>query len=270
MRGCKKSTGWDDRAVLSLIGLVVCEKAHTWWETNQNRIHTIDELEVNMRRRFCRQSMDYLVQVKEFASRQQKESEDILDYMDDMRKRASRIRPKMEEDQIIRTIVDNANDMYRVNLIARQFGNIEELNRYMEHLSSVKKIKPYDSKPYAKKLPYRTKSIQAIETGEADELGEEEDASTDEPEGHDMLETFVEALAREMKQFDARPGRPPGSMMQKKTTPKAQISSVKTKSPSTDCDLNEISCFGCGAANTYKRNCATCQNSVSKNGKAAL
>lgn len=270
VRSCQQSTGWSDRLVLSLLASSVSDKAYIWWTSKQKEIFKIDDLEVSMRRRFGGQSMDRVAQIKEFSLREQGENEDILDYMDVMRMKAERMQPPLEETQVIRTIVDNANDAHRGLLLARAYTTVNELNLYMEHLPALRLGKHREnshSQSNRKSYP-KYKTVHAIET----ETPSNENQSADESEETDSTQQAVEAFVDfiQRKSGNSRPNKQ--SKYTQRTDQKNKSPEQQPEPPNVAIDRTEFKCFGCGAPNVMRRNCEICQQPAqqSKNGAAEL
>lgn len=273
IRQCKSSTGMSDTVMLALISAFMQGKAFSWWQTNSFGIHTIDELEVRMRTRFEGKSMDSMSQIMAFSTRQQKESENVLDYMDDMRKKAFNIRPALSEEQVIRTVVDNANSTYKWLLASRQFESLDMLNRHLEYLAKMK-VTQTEHKPYNKKdyKPYKARTVHATEV-ELDDKSEGGGEPSVESLNMSML---VDAIEKATKTLASRQER----MSSKPTTTNKPIMEMSVKEACvTGCHTEngiacavhatEFKCYGCGTPGVIRRNCEKCRDIQSKNDGAA-
>lgn len=109
LRSIKMSMGINEAIILSSLPIFLSEPAYQWWITNEGLIRTLDELEEQVKIRFEKRRMDPWSQRMDFASRKQGSEEYIADYIDEMCRRAYGIRPRLEEDQIMQVIIDNAN-----------------------------------------------------------------------------------------------------------------------------------------------------------------
>lgn len=261
VRQSKSSTGLSDSAILKLISAFMQGKAFNWWQTNGYQVKTLDELEVRMRTRFEGQSMDSMSQLMAFSTRMQREDEDVLDYMDDMRRRAFNIRPALTEEQIIKTVIDNANGTFKWLLASRQYESLDKLNRHLEYLAKMKITKP-EEKPYVKKPWYKPRSVQAVEIESDEQTEGREEAENEDKMDSDPITAMVDAITREMNRFVTRPNRYSGP--QKPTYQGAQTNAVEATASNpngskTDKKPHTVSCIGCGTPGVYWAKCTSCQ-----------
>lgn len=257
----KSLSGAPDLEILQSVSTLMAGKAFKWWQSNENSTRTLAEFEIKLRQRFDSSELDDMALLAQFSMRKQKDGEEILDYMDDMRERAIRLHPPLPEAKVIRTIVDNLNREYRGLVASKSYESIETLNRHMEYLGRghQEKERVVPKRTY----PYRSASVKATEIGSDDELAEEDEESDREL---DMVDVMVQALqsVRTSKQFKSK-----GAYKSNTDRRSKRRVDNKVEAEIDDAKVN-FCCFGCGAPGVYKRDCPKCQQSdqPSKNERA--
>lgn len=284
LRAYQESGGISDEILLRYISVCMTGAAFTWWSTNIRRIHSLDQLEEELRSRFERRRMDSVSQLVNFTSRKQAKEEYLADYIDDMCRLASGLQPRMEELQVVQIIVDNANHVCKMHLAARVFDGVETLRHHANYMGAAGLIPigTTEKKPIVKKMPmYRPRAVhateaevEASETPSGDPECQEEEGEISEPM---VNEALIEAISRMVKNLgttrktnrvsQAGIGEP------NKSTKPATKPNKESEQGNTTQKMefsSEIRCFGCNAPGIFKRNCPTCNNQESKNGSAVL
>lgn len=268
-RAYQRSTRSAEAVVLSQLATFFSGQAFIWWLTNGHTIHTLEELEVRLKSRFERSAMDPMSLLGEFCSRKQQRNEDLLDYVDDMRKKAAQCWPALEEPQIIARVVDNANEKYRALLAAKSYESVEALSRFAEYLVRDERpmmatdLKQLPRKPFA-----RNRSVLAVET-EAESAHNESEAADEEPQAENSAAAVVEALARVFTNWNGRrannndrgQSKPPLAQTQNEQRQQQQLQPQQPQRPQQQ--STSVACWGCGAPGVYLANCIKCQQQLS-------
>lgn len=271
-RSYQTSTGSSDAVVLSQLATFFSGRAFTWWTANQRDIHSLDELEVRLRARFERQAMDELSLLGDFCGHKQRQNEDLLDYIDEMQKKASVCNPPLPEPQIISRIVDNANDTYRSFLATKQYESVSLLQRFAEYLvrsNDVKREARAEQKYWPKKTTTNSRYIHHLEADlDSTEESEMHSSVEEEADVDDAIPTaMVEAIAREMSKwkFGNQKGKPTSKVPQRTNAQYVHENSlVESKTDKVTHNKKPIECYGCGAPGVYRNECERC-NPKSKN-----
>lgn len=283
LRAYQESGGISDEMLLRYISVCMTGAAFTWWSTNLRRIRTLDQLEEELRSRFERRRMDSISQLVNFTSRKQAKEEYLADYIDEMCRLASGLQPRMEEHQVVRIIVDNANHICKTHLASRIFESVEMLRHHANYMgaSGLIPIVIPERKPVAKKVFYRPKTVHATETEvDACEMPAEEHEEQDEEEEIEepmATEAVIAAISRMVKTLGAsrrtgRVGQNGAKELTRSTKPTAKPNQETAKNDAAaQMEFSsEIRCFGCNAPGIFKRNCPTCNRQEPKNPLAAL
>lgn len=246
-------------------------------------IHTLAEFENQLYIRFEKRRMDALSQKAEFLNRKQAVDEYISDYVDDMCQRAHGMRPRLEEDEIIQTIVDNSNARCQPLLITQTFQSLETLRHHADFLGTrVLSVPKIERKPALKPfVRFKPKVMQTFEIdGEVYEV--EIDQSNNELATEiEASELDAEAIVRNSRVAENRPIRLTRSGLKPRSEPKISTRVAVEEShpqeepvsirPNTGVlGFDEFLCYGCGTPNVMRRNCVKCRNQPSKNGFTAL
>lgn len=265
-----------ESVVLSQISAFCTGAAFDWIYANRQYVTSIDELEKKLRMRFERQLMDEPTFLMDFWNRKQDEEEDLLDYIDDMRKRAAYCGPALKEKLIISAIVDNANYDDNQSLSVRSYESISELYQFAEYRVRHKRQRKNTNravnvKPRSRDMAPGRRMVQAVEASYVTEESEQE-SGDETPVTYDeeMITALVHAIAR-VKPWQRKSNRPnhssnkadvaTNSVIKEKIgisveKPKAEISAPTVKSP-VDYQQGQ-NCWGCQRPNTYQRNCPNC------------
>lgn len=134
LRYCKTAIGLTDRELLNLLPTFMVGEAWHWWNARDSEIKSLDTLEISLASRFTGEIMTRTGMLTAFLSRTQREHESLLVYMDDMRQRAKAIQPKLQEEVVIATMIDNSNLHIKRYLANRTYQSVHELNQHMEWL----------------------------------------------------------------------------------------------------------------------------------------
>lgn len=192
VRHSKHSTGWRDRTVLSMIASSVTGHAYKWWMNNNEDIRTLDDLEVEMRRRFTNKSMDRAAQLADLVGRKQGEDECLLEYFEDMRYRAKQMYPPEPDANLIKIIEDNANPACRAVLMPRQFATVKDMANYAIHAAGLN-LNKRRTEPQAIRKPafHRSKHVNVTEV---DTIEGEQEVNEGEENEPDMAEIILDAI----------------------------------------------------------------------------
>lgn len=261
-RSYQRSTGSPEAIVLSQLATFFTGQAFTWWMINGEVIQTLDELEIRLKSRFERRSMDELSLLGDFCSRKQQKNEDLLDFIDDMRKKASNCWPPLPVPHIISRIIDNSNEVYRRLLAAKTYDTVEALTRFAEYLVREESLLSNRKEPkteWKKPLP-KSRSIQSVEA-ETDSVEPSHETVEEEPDTENSAEAIVDALAQVLSKWS---GTKTGKQ---KSTQQIQVNAAPNGKQQQNRPL--VKCFGCGAPGVFQRDCETCNNSAPKNVTAA-
>lgn len=290
LRQFKQGARLSDATVLGSISIFFTGSAFTWWSTHGQMVRTIDELEVRLKSRFEGEQMDPTSQLMNFCSRRQGREENLLNYIDDMRKRAYNLRPPLDERSVIMRLVDNANETYKAFLASRRYDSVEDLCRHAEYLTQAKIQKPVEPKIVPKKPLYRPK-VNTVEVEQAEGMIIQEN-EPEQPTGITEDDPIVaEILAVAKKQWHKWQSKqnPNNSQAQHSSQPRneqpnvpqsvqAKVVEAKNESchgcyevarfaPGTKCsrcyfktkDPSTLHCYGCNAPGVIQRDCSTCQ-----------
>lgn len=129
-RSYQRSTGTTDAVVLTQLATFFSNQAFKWWQTNSTTIATLDELESRLRSRFEHKATAGLSVLREFCSRKQERGEDLLDYIDEMRRLAAACYPPLSVPDILTCVIDIATEKYRNLLAAKTYDSIAALTMF--------------------------------------------------------------------------------------------------------------------------------------------
>lgn len=120
LRQYQRMTESTDTTVLAHLSTFFTGSAFEWWCNNGPSITTLDQLERNLKMRFDRKGVDPTSLLVEFSKREQGTDEDLLDYLDDIRRLAAKC-PMVDELKAIEIMVDNARREDNQVLAARSY-----------------------------------------------------------------------------------------------------------------------------------------------------
>lgn len=269
-RNYQRWTGASDAVVLSQLATFFTGPAFTWWEANSHTITSVDHLEIRLKSRFERVASDEMTTFATFCGRRQEKYEDLLDYIDDMRKKASFCKPFVSEPQIIARIIDNAIDTYRRALASKQYESVSDLVLFAEYLVRSDPKPRFDSSSNQQKSRAqsysRSRSVNAMET-ETEPTENEVETAEEEPSMENSAEAMIEALANVFSRWQSsnRPQRPAN----RTNTSPARVRAGQKNESQTPAERSPFSCYGCGTPGVYQRDCMICQaKNQSKNDSA--
>lgn len=273
LRYSKTAIGLSERELLSLLPTFMVGEAWQWWNSRSEEIRSVNELEINLKRRFAGEIMTGMGLMKSFMTRYQGENENLLAFMDNMRQRAKVIRPALEEGTVITTIVDNANLKCKVHLANRSYNSLHDLNQHMEWLISSRILNDsVEKKPnWPPKRPFYPPKHAKVYATEAEgkqdiESETQTDKESEFSEEHKELldyvwEKSVEAITRKgfypRSQNSRSQHQSKSSETEKTTEQTIGAPSLGNQTKSSN-DEPKFSCYGCGKPNVYKRNCTDC------------
>lgn len=272
---CRDSTGLTDRDVLDLIAPIMTGEAYRWWQNNGKKLVTIDEFDSLARRRFGGKSTRFLSRIAEFTNRQQGDNEELLAYMDVMRHRAEPIKQSLNEDEIISTIIDNANVTCRGYLGTREYDTIDELNRYMEFLaqsklpgtlSTEKKHTPNVQQP--KRTFYTPSYKSGIHAIEAEQETEPEGTvvSTIPIDVIELIDRTATATIGAVKRDWRSNYRPNGTTPSNTVTEQNETKTNEAQNSFTQRTYTTpFECWGCKTPNVMRKDCPKCNQTVPSN-----
>lgn len=270
IRAYQRGTRLADAVILNQLSTLFTGRAFLWWETNGQGITSIDQLEMRLKSRFERVASDEMTTFAAFCSRRQERNEDLLDYIDDMRRKAGLCGPTVGEPQIITRIVDNATDTYRRALASKQYETVDELVFFAEYLVR-DGPKPRAESPQVQTKPKfqfqtRARSINAVET-EAESTEKDSEAAEGEPDVEHSMEAMIEALANVVSKWQS--SNHPRKQNGRANVPQFQANNTSKAEAGSQLERKPFVCYGCGTPNVYQRDCVICNpTDQSKNASA--
>lgn len=265
-RSYQRSTGTTDAVVLTQLATFFSNQAFKWWQTNSTTVATLDELESRLRSRFEHKATTGLSVLREFCSRKQERGEDLLDYIDEMRRLAAACYPPLSVPDILTCIIDNATEKYRNLLAAKTYDSIAALTMFAEYIVRPEQAPEIKTYPSTQKKAnyhnnYQQKSVYAVETGTESTENAIETTEEKSDVENSVTTAVVDAIVREMTRWNLSRA---GQSQANQSAAQPQVQTGQNIKP----NRIGVTCYGCQAPGVYRNECPKCN--PTKNGPATL
>lgn len=272
-RAYQKSSGYSDTVLLTQLATFFSNQAFKWWQSNSASITTLDELETRLRSRFERKATGGLSTLGEFVGRKQGKTEELLDYMDEMRILSMACYPPLAAPQIITCIIDNSLDKYRNFLATRQYASISELILFAEYIVRVEPMAEIKSNSYTTRKPnysqnyssnYQPKSVYALGV-ESDSVENTHETTIEGSDAENSnTNAMIDAITREFNKWQSNWKSQQNQRAVNPVSSLANGQNTQFRQNRTD-----FACYGCNAPGIYRKDCPNCLLKE-KNVKATL